>query len=414
MPQPAQSERIFPDGFLWGTATAPTQVEGHLNDDWASFTAIDGEKPGRACEHFDRFEEDLPFILVMNNNAYRFGLSWARLQPGPRQPLDPKAVRRYREIITLLRRAGVEPMVTLHHFANPLWLPRDTRRDWDAFPPLFEDFVTRCAREFGDLVTFWIPFNEPVGWVVTSRITGHFVPCKKNQFGEARRVLIRLADAHRLAYRALHEHCATTPKVGVAKNYKLFRAYYPWSLPDAALAAFVHRIFNLRCADMFFERGGERVLDWLGANYYDRLQVRFFKALTPLTGVSRERLEELGVECDDMWDQCPEGMTEILNTVGKRYRLPIYVTEWGTSVSDDALRVKYLKSHLKAVADSIAQGTDVRGFFYWTLIDNYEWSLGYTKKFGLVGIDRTNPDLPRTMRPSGELYGRIAESGNVP
>ena len=399
----------FADGFLWGTATSPTQVEGHVINEWTNYLAADGGHCRTACNHYHRYEEDVDWMGQLGVNAYRMGIEWSRLQSAPFAPLDQKELARYVHLLDCLKEQNITPMVVLHHFSNPPWI--SAAGGWlnPATIPAFVDFATKLVAALKERVYLWNTFNEPDTYASLTYLIGGFPPFHKWRFRSYRKVIKHMAEAHVQVSRAIRRegNSGRTPEVGIAKNWTYFEAFQKYSLWDHALASACHHAFNRFVLDAFL--GGQRreASTYLGVNYYGRARLNHFQALVPTNGVSDERLRQLGVVCDDMFERHPSGFGKILKKFQQRYGLPIYITEHGAASTDDAFRIRDLTEHLRELRGAMRDGVDVRGFFYWSLLDNFEWQFGYSKKFGLLSVDFNDEKLPRRMTKLGEFYRGI-------
>jgi beta-glucosidase len=260
-------------------------------------------------------------------------------------------------------------------------------------------------------VYLWNTFNEPDTYASLTYLIGGFPPFHKWRFRSYRRVIRHMADAHVQVSRVIRQNkFSRAPEIGVAKNWTYFEAFQKYSIWDRALATACHHAFNRFVLDEFL--GGRRHGDstFLGVNYYGRARLNHFQALVPTNGVSEERLKRLGVICDDMFERHPAGFGKILKKFHRRYGLPIYITEHGAASTDDAFRIRDLTEHLHELRGAMHDGVDVRGFFYWSLLDNFEWQFGYSKKFGLLSVDFNDEKLPRRMTKVGEFYRGVCTS----
>jgi beta-glucosidase len=403
----------FPDGFLWGTATSPTQVEGHVVNEWTDYLAADGGHCRMACNHYHRYEEDVDWMAQLGVNAYRMGIEWSRLQAAPFAPLDQKELARYVHLLDCLKAAGITPMIVLHHFSNPPWVTAAGGWLNPATIPAFVDYVTKLVAALKDRVYLWNTFNEPDTYASLTYLIGGFPPFHKWQFRSYRKVIRHLAAAHVQASRVIRRdgHAGKTPEVGIAKNWTYFEAFQKFSPWDHALAAACHHAFNRFVLEAFM--GGQRheASTYLGVNYYGRARLRHLQAQVPTNGVSPERLRQLGIICDDMFERHPAGFGTLLKKIYQRYRLPIYITEHGAASTDDDFRIRDLTQHLHELRGAMNAGVEVRGFFYWSLLDNFEWQFGYAKKFGLLSVDFNDEKLPRKMTGVGKFYRSVCKAG---
>jgi beta-glucosidase len=405
----------FPPGFLWGTATSPTQVEGHIENEWTPFTAADGGNCRIACDHYHRYPEDIGWMSRLGVNAYRFGIEWSRLQSAPFAPLNPAELARYVDVLDRLQAAGITPMVVLHHFSNPPWLTAIGGWTNAAAIPAFVDYVRRLVAALKTRVHLWNTFNEPDTYACVAYLLGGFPPQHKWRIGQFRRVVDHMARAHVQASRVIRRDgvAGRPPEVGIAKNWTFFHAHQRFSPWDRATAFACHYTFNKFVLDAFLGGGRRRASTFIGLNYYGRTRFHHFRAMIPASGTPVKTLKDFGFVCDDMVERYPEGMVKILAYLHRRFRLPVYLTEHGAASPDEKFRERDLREYLAALHGAMRGGADVRGFFYWSLLDNFEWQFGYTKKFGLLAVDFADAQLPRTMKPLAEVYARICRANAV-
>jgi beta-glucosidase len=418
MSHPAKNGSVlkFPENFLWGTATSPTQIEGHIQNEWTDFTAQDGGNCRIACDSYHRYAEDIEWMQKLGVNAYRFGIEWSRLQAAPFAPLNQNELARYADLLDRLLAAGVTPMVVLHHFSNPPWI--NARGAWTnpETIPAFVDYVSKLVPALKDRVHLWNTFNEPDTYACLAYILGGFPPQRKWKFGEFRRVIGNMARAHEQAGEIIRREGKTSkhePQIGIAKNWTFFHAYKKFSLWDRVTASACHYTFNKFVLNKFL--GGDRrgASTFIGLNYYGRVRFHHFHAMIPASGTPVKRLADCGFTCDDMVERYAEGLGKILPYFTRRLGLPIYITEHGASSADENFRERDLRNYLTELHRAINRGADVRGFFYWSLLDNFEWHFGYSKKFGLLSVDFDDKHLPRKIKPLGEIYRKICERGVI-
>ncbi len=424
----AQPGRLtFPDGFLWGTSTSAHQVEGgNENNDWADWEgrpgAIgDGSRSGAACGWWEgRAEEDLAAAAAAGQNAHRLSLEWSRLEPEPGR-WDDTAFARYARLLDQMRRLGVRAMVTLQHVTLPRWLARrGSWTSWDAVD-LFARYAGECARRLGDRVPLWVTVNEPAA-VAGAGYALTYWPPGLGSSGMARRALAVMLEAHAAAYRTL-KRVAPGAQVGIALSAPRLEPARP-SLPDRAVAwaqdwAFLGAsIRSLRTGILPLPLAGRRrrvpglrgSMDFLGVNYYGRYAVRF-DVRSPLR-LFGKHVQEPTIrtgQCD--WGEIsPAGLTRQLVRFS-RLGVPLYVTENGIRDAEDALRASFLLDHVAAVHEAVQLGADVRGYFHWSLVDNFEWAEGWSPRFGLHALDRETQK--RSARPSAELYAGICRANSL-
>lgn len=426
--------RTFPSSFLFGTAAAATQVEGHCTvSDWWEFCqqpgrVKGGDTPHPACDVWNRFEGDVDLHRRLGANAHRMSVEWARIEPEPGQ-WDTEALERYRRMIGALRDASVEPMVTLHHFTLPGWLGRDGGLLNREYGVRFERFAVRVLESLGDLVNRWVTINEPNVLATMGYLLGTFPPARRDP-RQAVRAHESLIEAHARAYRAIHSLAGRRgwdAQVGVAHHFRIVEADRDNHPGDRLGARVIDEAFNQAFVRALF--GGvvpiaERALialsgarrfdardtqDFLGINYYGRDRARLSTRSEEFF-VRRE--VPRGAEVSDLgWEVYPEGLGELLRTWGRATKMPIYVTENGLADSRDAQRSSFLVRHLAQIADVLREGVDVRGYFHWSLLDNFEWAEGYDPRFGLFEVDYATQ--ARRARQSVEVFRRIATSRQI-
>ncbi|MGH7775559.1 MAG: glycoside hydrolase family 1 protein [Candidatus Dormibacterales bacterium] len=407
--------RRFPEGFLWGTATAAHQVEGG-NDgcDWWRFEhepgrIAGGDVSGVACDHYRRYREDLRMLRELEQNAHRLSVEWSRLEPRPGE-FDLRALGHYRDVLGEAREQGLEPMVTLHHFTSPAWFAE--RGGWSArgSPEAFLPFVRKVVDELGDLVTFWCTVNEPNVYAAQGWLVGTFPPGRTGDARGAWAVLRNLHAAHELAYQEIKGR-RPGAQVGLAHNKWVMtpaRARNP--LDQAAAAA------AQAAMDRWPALSGPRLepvvrasSDFVGLNHYSGEEVLFAPARAR-AGFIRRRPPPGAPLSDFGWAVRPGWMRRALSEL-RGLGKPVLVTESGIAAGDDGVRRRYLTAVLREVLLSIEDGVDVRGYFHWTSMDNFEWAQGYSMRFGLIECDRRT--LERRPKPSAALFARIAGANSL-
>jgi beta-glucosidase len=424
----------FPAGFLWGTATSAVQCEGGtVHSDWETFQrrphAIrTSEQIGAAAKAYDTYESDYQAASAMHTNAYRFSIEWSRLEP-TRGHFDAHAATHYRAMLLSLRAKGIRPMVTLHHFSNPDWVA--AQGGW--LNPLtiddFETFACYAAQTFGDLVDDWITINEPSIYVGEGYLDGAFPPGYQGDFKDVPRVLANMAKAHGRAYHALHRYdvIQAAPNepacsVGIADHMVAFQAEAPWNPLDLVVKAinedWVNFCFlNAACTgeirfDTLVGRDYEQVpalahtLDFVGVNYYTR-------SLSSILAPFSRNAEPGKPKTDLGLEIYPDGLTQVLEAAYTRYHLPIYITEMGLADAGRKQTPAFMVQHLARVGNAIAEGIPVKGVFWWSLMDNFEWQYGTSGRFGLLAVDFSRPDCPRSWTPGAFVYARIARENQI-
>jgi beta-glucosidase len=421
------SRQDFGPNFTFGVATASYQIEGNATGGgrgssiWDTFSATpgnvkNGDTGGVAVDHYHRWEEDLDLIRDGGFDAYRFSIAWPRLLPEGTGQVNQQGIDFYDRLIDGMLRRDIKPYLTLYHWDLPSalqdkggWMNRDIA-GW------FADYAALCAKHFGDRVTAIATINEPWCVAFLSHYLGIHAPGYRDMRAAAR-AMHHVLYAHGTGVAALRANGAKN--VGIVTNLQKCEPATE-SEADAEATALFDGIFNgwylgglyraqypARVVKMFepylpqgYEKDMETVsapLDWAGVNYYSRsLIAADHKSPTGFSQV------EGNLERTDIgWEIYPKGLSDLLVRVSTEYtKLPIYVTENGMAevlADDDPRRVRYYDDHLKAVLAARAQGADVRGYFAWSLMDNFEWAEGYSKRFGIVGVDyATQKRTPRT------------------
>ncbi len=375
----------MPD-FLWGAATAAHQVEGgnRWNDWWALEES--GRLPhrsGEACRHYELFESDFDLARSLGHNAHRLSIEWSRIEPEEGR-WSEETLAHYVAVIAALRRRGLEPLVTLQHFTLPAWLAR--RGGWlaaDALPR-FARYVEVVSAALTREVRYWITVNEPAVYAKHAFVTCDWPPCGKKSWISAVRVLRVLGRAHVCAYAILHQHRCDA-MVGLAHSAPHIVPCNAASVRDRMAARLRDRALN----DIPFRLFGcpaRNVLDFIGVNYYARQVVRangfsaFGVECTADHHEATRHFSKLG------WEVFPPGLAQTLRNFA-RMGLPLLVTENGIATDDEAERIQFLRDHVASLRQARDAGLDVRGYFWWTLMDNYEWTAGREARFGLCETD---------------------------
>lgn len=417
----------FPSGFRWGTATSSHQVEGHnTNNDWWLFEQQPGRircghRSGAACDWWHRAEEDFDRMHALHQNAHRLSLEWSRLEPEPGRS-DEQAVRRYRAMLRGLRDRGIEPMVTLHHFTLPLWVARQGGWENPQIVDAFAGYARRCAEWFGDLVGLWVPINEPNIVVALGYLDGRHPPGVRNPL-RTRRAIPNLLRAHAAAYHTLHD-VQPDVQVGTAHNVRPFDPARPDAPQDRWIASVYAQAFNWMWLDALRDGVARSVLghwhlpecagtmDFVGVNYYTRDRVRFAPWRLRAGLIRSVRPPDADLSDGGYGEIYPEGLYRAVRAVWQHYRRPVFVTENGVPDADDDVRPRFILEHLRALHRAIAEGVDVRGYYHWSLVDNFEWAEGWTLRFGLIALDPVTQR--RTVRPSALLYAEICRTNTLP
>ncbi|MFX0116208.1 MAG: glycoside hydrolase family 1 protein [Candidatus Hodarchaeota archaeon] len=416
----------FPKGFLWGTATSAHQIEGsNKNNQWWLFEQQDGrirnnDSAEVACDHWNRFEEDFALLTKFNQKAYRFSVEWSRIFPESHQK-DSEAIEHYHKMLDALLARKIIPFLTLHHFTHPIWWEQEggLKNQKPGHLEHFRQFCETAAKEFGEKVRYWNTINEIEVVAIVGFYLGKFPPGETN-LRSAIRATNTLLKMHTLAYHTVKK-IQPAANVGLVKNINIFLPANRNSRQDRLAARFADYHFNgsifraLKTGKLVWSwlRGDKQLkesTDFIGLNYYNfNLISRRKPELTiQHTSQADPKLLCAGLE----WEPYPEGLLDCLRRLQKEFpKLPIYITENGIGTDDDAWRQRYLIDHLKMVHQASEEGIDVRGYFWWSLMDNWEWCEGYMSRFGLVHVDYATQQ--RTIKESGFLYADIAKHNGL-
>lgn len=389
--------RSFPSHFVFGTSTAAAQIETADSHDWQGFRARDGHVFNRTTDHELRMKEDAEIIASLAP-AYRMGISWSKLQRGPFEPLDPQATQAYIGLLDDLRSRNVTIMMVLHHFTNPTWFTK--RGGWEKADNIecFLDFGKKIVQAFGSYVSHWNTFNEPNVYASYGWLTGFFPPFKINPI-LAFRVIKNLGKAHDGMYRVIKEIYPDHP-VGISHNAVVFDAENLMGKVPAMLSDW----WFMDYAPSFFAQS-----DFFGMSYYARVT----HDPIPVTYLDHpKKILKYGLPHDDMWEYHPGGLRTCIDRYWKRFGKPIIITENGVCDEKDTLRQKAIVDYAEIVHQAIADGIDIRGYYWWSAWDNFEWHLGPTKRFGLYACDLDTKE--RTPRPSAKVYAALAHSRTIP
>jgi beta-glucosidase len=388
-------EISFPEGFLWGTATAAHQIEGgNVNNDWWAWEHNPGsgcaESSGDGCDSLHRWPEDVELVATMGLGAYRFSLEWSRIEPAEGE-FSLAALDHYRRICAACRERNVVPVVTFHHFTTPTWLA--ARGGWEAgdAPEVFARFVARVGSHFGDLLGWACTINEINLIGVMGYALGSSPPGVKDDFVRHLAVNDAMVRAHRLAVEALRSGPGAFP-VGL----------------------------TLSMDEMVADPGGEEVL----AAAQEVLEDRFMRATTGDNfigvqcysrvhfGPEGQAPNEPGVPLTQMgYEYWPQGVEHCARRAAAITGIPVLLTESGIATDNDTERITYISEVLRGVRRALDDGVDIRGYFVWSLLDNFEWSLGFRPKFGLHSVDPKT--FARRPKPSASWIGAVARANGL-
>ena len=404
--------------FLWGVATSAHQVNGNCYDDWSEWELknahrlvtknsdlkrFDTEsdifdttsKPenyisGKACNHWELYKEDFELLKTLGCNAYRFSFDWARIEP-KEGFFDPVVIQHYQEMLKDLKQKNITPFATLWHWTTPIWF--SNKGGWLNKRSLFyfQRFTEKIVDCFGTEIKFWTPLNEPIVYATQSYLVGRWPPQKINPFSWFK-VKNRLILAHQISYKTIKAKFPNS-QVGIAHNMVHLEPYRN---------LFINRVINSFCDHYInkrFLQKNKKYLDFIGVNYYFSILHHFGK------------IKKTGrPESDINWELHPEGLYHILCTL-REYHIPIYITEHGLADHNDTQRSWYIRESLHSMEKAILEGIDVRGYFHWSFLDNFEWHKGFWPRFGLVEIDYHT--LQRKPRSSFYSYKKIIKNSNL-
>ncbi|WP_044199184.1 glycoside hydrolase family 1 protein [Hyalangium minutum] len=416
-------ERTFPEGFTFGVATSAYQVEGGIENDWAEWERAGKLKDphmrcGRAVDHWNRYEEDYGLALQAGASAFRVSLEWARIEP-ERGRYDGAALEAYRERLLRMKARGLRPVVTLHHFTHPTWFHRETPWHTPASVEAFRAYTRACAPVLKGLDALLITLNEPMVVLLGGYLQGLLPP----GIADGEKTMRAMENMVRAHAAARQELTAVLGKVelGISQNMLCFAPDRWWHPLDRALVRLGAHAYNHAFHEALVT-GKLRVTmpgvastrvdipeakdscEFIGVNYYSRAHLRFMPRPPFIEFKFRDKL---GRGLTDIgWEDYPEGFGQILSEV-KRYGLPVWVTENGLDDRNGLRRPHYIHSHLAQVLDARARGVDVRGYLYWSLLDNFEWLEGWGPRFGLYHVDFDT--LERRPTPACDYFRTVAQ-----
>lgn len=380
------SKRLeFPKGFYWGAAAASFQVEGGIyNTDWS-----EGGRQGKVPladsgpDHYNRYEEDFDLAKSLGHNAHRMSIEWARIEPREGE-FDEKEIEHYRKVIQALRVRNLEPFITLWHFTLPSWLSEKGGLENKKFPEYFARYCAYVTKNLHEEYVHWATMNEPnvmtsIGW-----IRGDWAPWKRKQFLKIPFLLKNLAEAHIKAYKEIKQNHLLS-EVGIVKQNMFFHSdKWPWNI---FLKFFFKWFWN-----RYFLNKIKNHVDSIGLNYYKHWHFGHKR--------TKREVNDMG------WEIYPEGIYYTLKEL-QRYEKPVFVAEAGIADRDDKYRGQYIKDLVYWIHKAIEDGVPVKGYMYWSLLDNFEWALGYKERFGLIEIDYETKE--RKVRGSAYEYKKICE-----
>ena len=418
----------FPRGFLWGTATAAHQVEGNnSNNNWWDWEnqpghIINGQKSKNACDWWGgRWQEDFDRAADGGQNAHRLSVEWSRIQPTP-DSWDENALEKYLEMLRGLHVRNILPMVTLHHFTDPLWITDLGGWENPRIVQYFEKFVRKTVGTLKESVNLWCTINEPNVYVLESYLAGHFPPGKKD-IKLARQVMANMVRGHAAAYKTIHE-IQPEARVGYALHYRPVIPARNWNPLDRLAARLHYKGINMAFPSAISDGvmksplGNDRIpeakdsQDYLGLNFYSTFHVKFDLSnpgefFTTAYFPKGSDLSDSGFNANT-----PEGLFQSVKWAVRTYPgLPIIITENGIECADDHIRPRYIAQHIRQLWRAVNYNWPVKGYFHWSLVDNFEWERGWSQRFGLWALDPETQE--RSKRPSADLYAEICKENGL-
>lgn len=412
----------FPDDFLWGTSQSGHPIEGgNFESDWWRWEQrpgriADGSNSKEASSHWKKYEQDLDLAKELGHNAFLFSLEWSRIQPEYKR-FDEDALDHYHRVFEAIHRRNLEPICVMQHVTLPRWFARQFGWHHKRAPELFRTYAERIAQIFAPSCKWWIPIREPMHWITMAYSMRTRPPASRN-IGRARWAIIHIARAHAHAYRALHEarpDCLVGPAIH-ARHFAPLDPHSPWDVRTARREANrCNRIYLNALATgrwplgLRHDNAIKDTFDFIGLAYYGRETIRFSSTsplgnFAQLTGPQGERLRGL-----EYTPHAP-GLKALLHEIS-RYKRPILITANGLATANDAQRCRYLADHAAQLRESLEEGIDLRGYCVRSLLDGFEWEAGYSKRYGLVHVDRATQ--ARTPNPSALLYKELCTTGSI-
>lgn len=400
----------FPHNFFWGAATSAHQVEGNnTNSDWWEWEKKAGKEPsGLACRSYELYRQDFDLARELCHNAHRLSIEWSRIEPQEGE-FSQKELGHYKDVILALKERSIEPIVTLHHFTNPIWFAKLGGWQNKKAAEYFSRFVQKAVDFLCADVRFWVTINEPMVYVHHAYILGQWPPQEKSIL-KAKRVTDNLVSAHVKAYRTIHniykqrnlQNCF----VSIAKNVQFFQPCIP-TLMNKFAAYLRNSYYNLNFIKRLIRY---KSLDYIGLNYYSHSLVELKKLgiwnlfVDVCEQKSHNRLKKNSLG----WDIYPKGLYNLLVKF-KQFNLPLFILENGICTDDDNLRWDFIREHLKEVNLAMHNGVNLMGYIYWSLIDNFEWDKGFSPRFGLIEVNYNT--YKRTIRESARKFSQVCKTG---
>ena len=373
-------ENKFPSDFLWGTSTSSYQIEGNnSNSDWWQWEekGKTNDKSGIACDSWNRWREDHELLSELGVNAYRLSLEWSRIEPSEGK-FNEEAMQHYREILEDLKKRNIKTIVTLWHWTSPIWFEKKYGWHKSKAVDTFLNYVRECTQRLSDLIGIYVVLNEPMIPLGMGYLAGSFPPGYKNPW-KFWRAVNNLAKAYKKSYQLIHE---IKPQASVGISY-----LYNWYELDSK-SKFLEKIadkISWKFRIGYLAKKIEKYQDYFGVDYYRLGKIKYDPKNSMYLGFRIEEDEKNIMK----WKAYPEGIYNVLTEVWKKYKLPIIILENGMPDDiglEDPQRIDFINKHLECVLKAIQEGVEVRGYNYWSLLDNYEWGT-FHYRFGLVEMD---------------------------
>lgn len=407
-PKHEHNPLTFPPDFLWGTATSAHQVEGNNTHsdwyDWELKYQPPNKRSGLASDQYNRYTEDFKLAKDMSHNALRLSIEWARIEP-EEGVFDSAAIEHYIKVLRSLKEKNMTVMLTLWHFTLPKWMADKGGFENGKIIFYFDRYLKNIIPHIKDYVDLWITLNEPQVYAFLSYYAGYWPPAKKSKFSLLA-VTYNLARVHKKSYKTIHS-LVQNAQVGIAQNNSSFDQFHKHSLREGLAVWFLDYVNN----HFFYQLTSLDTHDFFGVNYYFNRYISF-------NGESGGRLPQLvdvsttKKEVTDMgWEIFPQGMFDTIMDLSD-YHKPIYITENGLASTNDDRRCRFLIAYLQEIFHAIQTGAQVKGYFHWSLTDNFEWADGFNPRFGLIEIDYKT--LKRLPRPSAYVYSTIIQHNGIP
>lgn len=393
----------FPEDFLWGAATASYQVEGgNIYSNWWEFEQQEGNVKGgdrtEVClDHYNLYETDFDLASDLSLNSYRFSIEWSRIEP-EKGNFNEKEIEHYKNVLEALEERKIKPMVTLWHFSLPKWFADEGAWEKKENIRYFEEYVAYVVSHLEDDVELWIPINEPMAYIADGYIAAKWPPANQD-LTKVPSNFRNLVKAHKGAYNIIH-NLDEDAQVGIAEHSSYLVPHSKDNIIENVAAMTIDYVWT-----HYLLEEVENELDFIGLHYYYKQEMRL-GLLKDLVSKEIKDFEEHNL--DRVY--YPEGLYEILLRA-KKYNLPIYITEIGVPDYQPVERGQYIREHAREIYYAIEEGIDIRGFYYWALLDSFEWSEGYNAKFGLIAVDLET--LQRTVKDESWEYAEIAECGCI-